>query len=313
MNDQADVLVENDMSIESLAKAMEQHEEGGDPDEEAQPDTAAAEEQPLEDSEAPEEGEGDEPKPESVEPAADEVVLPDGTKVSKDEVVKGYLRQSDYTRKQQDLAEMRQKAEQEIAQYRDVQLQKIQEYEKHITESDPIGRIDAAIKDAAEIGDIDEVNRLEIQRIKTIAHLQAVKADRDALMEKKRQDEAGRIREYLDRGREELSARIPELKDPSKREATKSAIAGAFREVGFSDTEIANLGDPRAAQIAYYAAKYLESTKVTPEAAQKLKGKAVTPSTAARQSTSRSDAALRNLSENPSVDSLAKTFKELGI
>lgn len=290
----------------------------GDSVEEAQPNTAPAEEQPETDSEAPDEATDDAGEPdqeaESVEPTIDELELPDGTKVAKDEVLKGYLRQSDYTRKQQEVAEMRRAAEVEVAQIRDAQLQKLNEYASYLSQSDPIGQIDAAIEEANSIGDTEESNRLEIQRIKTINHLQAVQAEQARMKAERDEKDAEQIRQYIAKGHERLNERIPEFKDATKREAVKGSIVEALKKVGYEDGDIAKIGDPRAAELAYYAAKYLESTKATPKAAEKLKGKAVSPSTTARQhGNSSKEVALRNLSEKPSVDSLAQTFKALGL
>lgn len=290
----------------------------GDSAEEAQPNTAPAEEQPETDSEAPEEATDDAGEPEqeaeSVEPAIDEVELPDGTKLPKDEIIKGYLRQSDYTRKQQEVAEMRQQAEKEVAQIREAQLQKLEQYSAYIQQSDPIGVIDAAIKEAVAIGDIDEVNRLKINRMETVSHMQAVQAERDRLRSENEAIKAEEMRKHIARGHELLGERIPEFKDPSKREVVKGSIVEALKKVGYGEDDIARIGDHRAAELAYYASKYFDSLKAKPQAADKLRGKAVTPSTTARQhGNSKAQAALRQLSEKPSVDSLAQTFKELGL
>lgn len=290
----------------------------GDSVEEAQPNTAEAEEQPETDSDAPDEATDDAGEPEqeaeSVEPAVEELELPDGTKVTKDEVLKGYLRQSDYTRKQQEVAEMRRAAEEEVAKIRDAQLQKLEQYSAYLQQSDPIKHIDAAIQEASSIGDIDEVNRLKIQRIETVTHMQAVYAEQERLRIESEAQKAEEMRQHVAKGHERLSERIPEFRDPAKREVVKGSIVEALKKVGYEDGDIARIGDPRAAELAYYAAKYFESTKAKPQAAEKLKGKAVAPSTTARQQGNpKAQAALRNLSEKPSVDSLAQTFKALGL
>lgn len=74
--------------------------EGTDDEAEAEPEDTAEDE-----TEAEETDEADQSDDEQAEPAL--VTLADGSKVTHDELVKGYLRQSDYTRKQQEAANER--------------------------------------------------------------------------------------------------------------------------------------------------------------------------------------------------------------
>jgi len=77
-------------------------EDDGADDEEVEAETEEVEAEEAEETE-----EEDDTSP------AETIELPDGTKIDRDEVVKGYLRQSDYTRKTSEVAELRKTLEAE--------------------------------------------------------------------------------------------------------------------------------------------------------------------------------------------------------
>lgn len=97
------------------------------------------------DQEQPEDGEEPESEPEPEDTDDDPTVaLPDGTEVKLSEMAKGYLRQSDYTKKTQALAEERKATEQQKQHIRDTALQ----IEQHLAAR--AQEVEAALKAAAE-------------------------------------------------------------------------------------------------------------------------------------------------------------------
>lgn len=254
------------------------------------------------------------------EDEAFEIQLPDGSveKVVLDELKKGYQRQSDYTRKQTEFAEQRKAWEAEVKQVKQQELQVLTALNQRYAQLDPVGILESQRQHAESIGDTAEVNRLDIAIMKTQQQLQAMKADQERLENEEKANKDAFIRTTLAEEHKKLAEKLPGFADPAKREQYKSTIASALKKVGYAESDIANLGDHRAATVAYYAGKYLETLDAKPKVAEALKGKAVAPTPGARKAdggrSSKIEAANHQLSKNPrSLDAFGSLLQAYGV
>lgn len=287
----------------------ETHSEGDKPEADGLPD--------VEEPDAPKddsvETADDETDPDDKAEDFEEVQLPDGSveKILRDELKKGYLRQADYTRKQQEATETFKAEVARIDQIKQQQLAALTAYNQKLEQIDPVSLLQAQRNQAAKIGDEAEYNRLGLAIMETKQQLAESKAAQAQLESERNAKAEADARAYIAKGYETLAKKLPGFADPAKREVFKSTITKSLQKVGYSDQEIANIGDPRAAEVAYYAGKYLEMQNAKPKVAEALKGKAIAPSTTSRGSgkMGKTDAAQRTFNSNPSLDSLAGLFK----
>jgi len=200
------------------------------------------------DVEAVEEPEGDEEAEEAPTAAQTFRVKVDGEEVEVplDELLKGYSRTADYTRKTQAIAEARKNAEAEAAQAREERQRYAQTLQV----------LEAQLK-AAQPPEIDwdrlyQENPVEWVRqrelVRTRQEQQAwVENQRRALVEKQALEEQQEAERTLDSERAKLLEQLPEWRDATKARAEKAKIVSyATEKLGFSTDEISDLYDARA-------------------------------------------------------------------
>lgn len=189
--------------------------------------------------------------------------------VSLDELLNGYSRNADYTRKTQELAEKRKAIEaeqakiQEASALRDQYAQRLQIIEQMLTqpqedlsalkESDPIGY---AVKVAEQA-----------EREKQLA---AVRQERTKLAMQQQAEQRNRLQQHLSVEAERLQAAIPEMADPAKGEAVRRDIKDYAKSIGFSEQELAQVYDHRAVVTLYKAMQYEKLQKAKPSVAKKV-------------------------------------------
>lgn len=300
--------------------------------EEPQPDTAdEPEEHPETDSdgvdeaESEEESEGDEPEEETEEEADSveaQIELDDGTKVSLEEAKKGYLRQSDYTRKLQEVSDIRSKTEQEVSAIKQQQIDVLEALVAKARAFSPIPSLMQQLQEAQSIGDTEEVLRLRLDiedaKKEEARFYQAYQWEKQQLESKQNSEYEQSEKQFLQEQREKLSQRLPIVKNEEGQKKFLETVNKAAKELGWTSEELAGIKKPdhRHAVALYYAGKYLDSIKAKPDVAQKLKGKAVTPSAGARKSDGKSstvDAALRQFDKGHNAEAgLTNFFKSYG-
>jgi hypothetical protein len=200
------------------------------------------------DVEAVEEPEGDEEAEEAPTAAQTFRVKVDGEEVEVplDELLKGYSRTADYTRKTQAIAEARKNAEAEAAQAREERQRYAQTLQV----------LEAQLK-AAQPPEIDwdrlyQENPVEWVRqrelVRTRQEQQAwVENQRRALAEKQALEEQQEAEKTLESERAKLLEQLPEWRDATKARAEKAKIVSyATEKLGFSTDEISDLYDARA-------------------------------------------------------------------
>lgn len=184
--------------------------------------------------------------------------------VTREELLKGYTRYSDYTKKTQEIAATRQQVEQEA--------QRIQAERQHYAaqldqaatilqaqlppppdqsrlHSDPIGYMQDK-----------EVYEARVQQLRTIL------AERQHAEQLNRQQAEQAQAQSLAHAREALLERLPEWKKPEVAKKEQRQIADYLRTLGYADAELAQASDPRAIVMAKKAMLYdrlqADTTKV---------------------------------------------------
>ncbi len=272
---------------EALLSLLDPEEEKPQ-EEEAEP-TEVEESQPEEEDESFEEEEEEESEEEDESEPADEeddeelyAVTVDGEEVgvNLEELMRGYSRQSDYTKKTQQVAEDRREMESlqekynsEIAQIQAERNQYVEALNRVVqntsSELDKYSNIDwAALKESDPIEYVtrrDEYREAQ-DNIKKIQEEQVVASRRQQFAQKQNYEQV------VSAERGKLVEFIPEFADDSKRKAIVDSIQSYAITQGFTSDELDNLVDHRSVVVLDKARKYDEMQKANPKA-KKLKNK----------------------------------------
>jgi hypothetical protein len=274
-----------DEDTEEVA-APEVTEDDGTTETEDDPETIEAE---SEETPSDEEGEeAQEAKP------ADTFELPDGTKVDRDEMVKGYLRQSDYTRKATETAERRRALEAESTRIAGIS----EAFVDHLTKMIP-----AAPDQALALSDPNAYTRQKVQHDAAVAQVQQLlelgqqaKATTDTLSA---EDRAAAMAEE----NQKLAMAFPETMNPEGRQKFYGEVINAAEQVGFSQEELGQVTDHRLFVMAHWAGEGMRAAKARSAAKEKAaKAPPVAPKKPSRpQGQIRNRDAMQKLSRSGSI------------
>jgi hypothetical protein len=181
------------------------------------------------------------------------VKLPDGTETTVAELTAGHLRQSDYTRKTQEVAEQREavKAERERAQQIEQQLQaQFQQVNNWLSLTKPQRPNVPFEQDPIAHGQYREAMD-QWQEAQQYWAVQQHKAT-----EQKKAETQAAYEKHLKNESEALFKAVPALRDPGKRDAFVTEAAKMMADYGIKREEIAGLTDHRMILILRDAVKY---------------------------------------------------------
>ena len=187
--------------------------------------------------------------------------------VDLDELIKGYSRHSDYTKKTQTLAEQRKAVEaertkiEEAAKLRDTYAQRLQVIEQMLTQPEEDL---TALKDSDPVGYAIKVAE-QMEREKQLA---AVRAERESVQAKQAAEQQERLKAHIAQEAERLRSAIPDLADEVKGEVIRKEIRDYAKSVGWTDQELSQVYDHRAV-IALYRAMQFEKLQKSKPAIQK--------------------------------------------
>ena len=190
--------------------------------------------------------------------------------VDVDELIKGYSRTSDYTKKTQALAEQRKAIEaekakvEEAARLRDQYAQRLQVIEQMLTQS-PQEDL-AALKETDPIGYAVRMAE-QVEREKQLA---AVRQERMQLAQRQQAEQQQRLQAHLSQEAERLRAAIPDMADEVKGEVVRKEIKDFARSIGFSEQELSQVYDHRAVLTLYKAMQYDKLQKSKPATAKRV-------------------------------------------
>ncbi len=232
-----------------------------------------------------------------------------------EELLKGYSRTADYTRKTQAIAEARKQAEAELALAR----QERQQYAQTLT------ALDAQLKSLQppeidwdrlyQENPVEWVRQRELQRSRQ-EQAQWVQAQRTALVQKQQAEEQLNAEKTLEVERSKLVEALPDWRNPEKARAEKAKIVEyATGKLGFSVEEISDVYDARAVLALRKAMLYDElmskRDQMRPKIIQKAKPmRAGVASTPQSSKVVASKAALSRLANSGSTRDAAAVFEQ---
>jgi hypothetical protein len=265
----AEIQAINVADAATAISAMMAPEEGQAQVDEAQPaevsdeDTEAAAsgdddsgvEDAPEDESAEEQSEDDEESEEQEQPQTFTVRV-DGKEVdvTLDELQKGYSRTQDYTRKTQQIAEVRKQVEQETQAVRAERQQYAQllgALQAQLQVSEPQVDLERLYNEDP----IEWVRQKEVLRERQ-EKAYAIQAEQQRLSYVGQQEQQRAMQEHLESQKDALLAALPEWKDPKKAKAEKALVLESAKSVGFSDEDLKSVYDHRLVLLLRKAAMY---------------------------------------------------------
>lgn len=236
----------------------------------AQPEPQEVIEQAIEQSEEDYSEEYEEPEEEPT-PTYRVKVGKEEVDVPLDELLKGYSRTADYTKKTQELAENRKAVEaerqriDEASRLRDQYAERLGVIEQMLSQTDKAEDL-SALKENDPIGYAVRVAE-QSEREKQLA---AVRAERQKLAQSQQAEQGERLKAHLATEAAKLREAIPELSDEVKGEVVKRDIRDFAKSIGFSDQELTQVYDSRAVLTLYKAMQYDKLVKGKTDATKKV-------------------------------------------
>ena len=301
-------------SQEGVDTSAEAQPEEGQPESESEEMESAELQEEAE--ETSEEVEGEDEESEEEAPRDEKfVVKVDGKEIEvpKEELIRGYQREADYTRKTQKLAEERKLVESEFQQVRaereyTSQLlgqlqQKLQEYEPPEPDWNRL-----------EVEDPTEYARQWTSHQRRQQQKYAIQAEELRIAQLQNADAQKHIHATLAAETARLKEKIPEWNSPEKAKAEGKALLEYGQVLGFSEQELNTITDSRALLALHKAWKYDQMMSKRPEFQAKIKKapRMVTPGSAGNVSSKSSDLnnAKKRLAQTGSVRDAASLFEK---
>ena len=229
-------------SEEDLEAAASEEDESGVED-------APDEETPEEQSEEEEEQEeGEQPQTFTVKVDGKEV------SVTLDELQKGYSRTQDYTRKTQQIAEVRKQAEQEthaVRAEREQYAQLLGALQAQLQSSEPQIDLDRLYHEDP----IEWVRQKEVMRERQ-EKLGAIQSEQQRLSQVAQYEQQRAMEAQLASQQEALLAALPDWKDPKKAKAEKALVIESAKAAGFTDEDLKSVYDHRLVLLLRKAALF---------------------------------------------------------
>jgi hypothetical protein len=229
-------------SEEDLEAAASEEDESGVED---APDEETPEEQSEEQEEAEE---GEQPQTFTVKVDGKEV------SVTLDELQKGYSRTQDYTRKTQQIAEVRKQVEQEtqaVRAEREQYAQLLGALQAQLQSSEP--QID--LERLYHEDPIEWVRQKEVMRERQ-EKLGAIQSEQQRLSQVAQYEQQRAMEAQFASQQEALLAALPDWKDPKKAKAEKALVIESAKAAGFSDEDLKSVYDHRLVLLLRKAALF---------------------------------------------------------
>ena len=250
---------------------------GGDEEAKAQPEASAEEivEEAVERVEVEEDYNDDteeyaEPEEEPT-PTYRVKVGKEEVEVPLDELLKGYSRTADYTKKTQEVAEARKMVESErqkideASRLRDQYAERLGVIEQMLSQTEKAEDL-SALKETDPIGYAVRVAE-QAEREK---QLSAVRAEQQRLSQQQQAEQSERLKAHLATEAAKLREAIPEMGDEIKADVVRRDIREFAKSIGFSDQELASVYDSRAVLALYKAMQYDKLQKGKPQVTKKV-------------------------------------------
>jgi hypothetical protein len=276
-----------------------------------QPESENVDQEVAEDSEEPE-AQVEEETEEQPKPRYKAKVDGEEIEVDVDELINGYQRTADYTKKSQALAEQRKAVEAErghleqVKQERMAYAQKLQALDQFLVQQDQ-GEDLNALKEIDPIGFAVKV----AERAEREKQLNVVRTEQHRIARQQQAEQQQALQNHLREESLKLATVIPELSSP-KGDDVRKQIREYAKSVGWSDQELSSVYDHRAVATLYKAMKFEQLQKAKPETLKKvnaapkmLKSGTSTPSTKSQQDKQ----VVQRLRESGKIKDAAKAFE----
>ena len=311
-------------AAQSFASMLDS-QEGVDTGAEAQPEEeqSESESEEVESAETQDETEESSEEVESEDEEAEEeapreqkfIVKVDGKEIEvpKDELIRGYQREADYTRKTQKLAEERKFVESEFQQVRaerETYAQVLGQLQQKLQEFEP----PEPDWNRLEVEDPTEYARQWTSHQRRQQQKFAVQAEQMRLNQLREVEMQKQINNVLAQETAILKEKIPEWTSPEKAKAEGKALLEYGQQLGFSEQELNTITDSRALLALHKAWKYDQMMSKRPEFQAKIKKapKMATPGSTGSVSSKSSDInnAKKRLAQTGSVRDAASLFEK---
>ena len=208
------------------------------------------------DEETSEEQSGEDEEPEEQEQPQTFSVKIDGKEVSVtlDELQKGYSRTQDYTRKTQQIAEVRKQVEAEtqaVRAERGQYAQLLGALQAQLQASEPQVDLDRLYNEDP----IEWVRQKEVLRDRQ-EKAYAIQAEQQRLIQLSQQEQQQSMQQHLESQKDALLAALPEWKDPKKAKLEKAMLIESAKSAGFSDEDLKSVYDHRLVLLLRKAALF---------------------------------------------------------
>lgn len=231
-----------------------------------------------------------------------------------DEILKGYSRTADYTRKTQELAEQRKQFEAEFGGVREER----QQYAHRLAQ------LEQAINDATpQEPDWDKVqqetpDQFPMLRAQWSLHnerMQALREERLKAEHAVMQDRQAERQQYLAAQREKVLEVLPEWKDEAKAKEAKAKMVAYVKDMGYTVDEISRVEDYRLIALIDKAMRWDAAQKKKPDLTKRIERiKVATPGPSSRsktRKTSKAAQARQRLAKDGTRDAFASVMMDM--
>jgi len=174
--------------------------------------------------------------------------------VHEDELLRGYSRTQDYTKKTQALAEQRKAAEAEFEQIRAERAQYAQLLGQLAAKLEQAPEVDESLQYTDPIAyaqQLSQVMQYDRQR-------QAIAQEQQRIAGLQHQEQAAQMQRYLAEQAELVNQLIPDWVDADTKKAEQVRIRDTAKQYGYTDEELSQVYDARAVALMRDAMRYRE-------------------------------------------------------
>lgn len=231
------------------------------------------------------------------------------------ELLNGYQRQSDYTKKTMEAADQRRTAEAAIQQVQQERLEQNSKLERMAVQLEGVLEQQSQI-DWPALLESDPMEYLKQQQLfqQRQALYQQNMQERQKLAQQFQNEQAQAQQSYLAKQQEDLLAKLPDWKDDAKAAAEKAAISKFLQEQGFEADDISSIADHRHVIVARKAMLYdqlMAKANVQAKKVQEAPQRVVKPGVTSNGNTDGRTTAAKNHAKNGTVESAAAVFAQI--
>ena len=191
--------------------------------------------------------------------------------VTLEELMQGYQLGADYTKKTQEVAELRKANEaerqaiEESKRVRDTYAQRLQAIEQFLTQGDSQEDL-AVMKENDPIGYAVKVAEMTEKK----EQLNAVRAEQQRIAQQQQTEQSQAMQSFVAQEAQKLSQVLPEFSDKTKGEQVRNEIRNYGKSVGYTDDELAQVYDSRHVITLHKAMMYDKLQKSKPSVKKKV-------------------------------------------